>query len=94
MLLHALLLKFSGSKYHVSLPGLKQLLLSARKSFSRWLSNRFKRTSAMRMERAIVRATCGRKVVDKKTTKEQMGIHRLKETIDGLAKASGVRWQG
>ena len=43
-------------------------------------------------ERAIVRAMCGQKVVDRKTTEEQMDILGLKEAIDRLAAANGVRW--
>ena len=39
-------------------------------------------------------ATCGQKVVDKKTTEEQMDMLGLKETIDRLATANGVRWYG
>ena len=39
-----------------------------------------------------MRAMCGQKVVDRKITEEQMGILRLKETIDGLATGNGVRW--
>ena len=34
-----------------------------------------------RTERAMVRAMCGRKVVDRKTIEEQMGVLRLKEAI-------------
>ena len=40
-----------------------------------------------------MRAMCGQKVVDKKTT-EQMNMLRLKETIDRSATANGVRWYG
>ena len=32
------------------------------------------------------------KVVDRKTTKKQMGMQRLKKIVDGLATANGVRW--
>ena len=39
----------------------------------------------------MVRAMCGQKVVDKKTTKEQIDILGLKETIDRFATAHGVR---
>ena len=39
----------------------------------------------------MVRAMCGRKVVDKKTTQEQIDMLRLKETVNRLAKANGVR---
>ena len=48
-------------------------------------------------EKAILRRTeramCGQKVVDRKTT-EQMDMLGLKETIDRLATANGVRWYG
>ena len=37
---------------------------------------------------------CGQKVVDKKTNEEQMDMLGLKETIDRLAVANGVRWYG
>ena len=40
----------------------------------------------------MVRATCGQKVVDEKTTKEQMNLLGLRESIDRLATANGVRW--
>ena len=45
-------------------------------------------------ERAMVRAMCSQKVVDRKTTEEQMDILGLKENIDRLASANGVRWYG
>ena len=47
-----------------------------------------------RTERAMVRAMCGQKVVDRKTTEEQMDMLGLKETVDQLATANGVRWYG
>ena len=37
---------------------------------------------------------CGQKVVDRKTTEEQMDMLGLKETMDRLATANGVRWYG
>ena len=45
-------------------------------------------------DRAMVRAMCSEKVVDRKMTKEQMDMLGLKETIDRLATANGVRWYG
>ena len=39
----------------------------------------------------MVRAMCGQQVVDRKTTEEQMDKWGLKETIDRLATANGVR---
>ena len=47
-----------------------------------------------RTERAMVRATCGGKVADRKTAEEQIDMLGLKETIDRLATANGVRWYG
>ena len=40
----------------------------------------------------MVRAMCGQKVVDRTTTEEQMDMLKLKETIERLAIANGVRW--
>ena len=37
---------------------------------------------------------CGQKVVDRKTTEEQIDMLRLKETIDQLTTTNGVRWYG
>ena len=42
----------------------------------------------------MVRAMCGQKVVDRKTTEEQMDMLGLKETIGRFATANGVRWYG
>ena len=47
-----------------------------------------------RTERAIVETMCGQKVVDRKTTKKKMDMLELKETINRLATANGVRWYG
>ena len=44
------------------------------------------------MKRAMVRAMCGQKVVDRKTTEEQMDMLGLKETTERLATVNGVRW--
>ena len=46
------------------------------------------------MERAMVRAMCSQKVVDRKTTDKQMNMLGLRETIDWLATMNGVRWYG
>ena len=40
----------------------------------------------------MVRAMCSQKVDDRKTTEEQINMLGLKETIDWLATANGVRW--
>ena len=44
-----------------------------------------------RTERAMVSAMWGRKVINRKTTEEQMDMLGLKETINRLATAYGVR---
>ena len=43
-----------------------------------------------RTERAMIRAMCGVKLMDKKNTEELMVMLKLKETIDKLAKANAV----
>ena len=47
-----------------------------------------------RAERSMVRAMCGVKLVNKKKTVELMGMLKLKEAADKLAKENGVRWYG
>ena len=42
----------------------------------------------------MVRAMCGQKVVDRKMVEEQMNMLGMRETIDQLATANGVRWYG
>ena len=42
----------------------------------------------------MVRAMCGQKVVDRKTTEEQIDMLGLKETIDWLATANRIRCYG
>ena len=44
-----------------------------------------------RSERAMMRSMCGLKLMDRKKMEEMLG---LKETLDGMAKAKGVRWYG
>ena len=41
-----------------------------------------------------MRAMCGQKAVDRKMAEELMDMLGLKETIDRLAAANGVRWYG
>ena len=41
-----------------------------------------------------MRVMCSQKVVNRKTTEEQMDMLGLKETIDRLATEYGVRWYG
>ena len=59
-----------------------------------WCLKENEKAILRRTERAMVRAMCGQKVVDMKTTEEQMDMLGMKETIDWLATANGVRWCG
>ena len=45
-----------------------------------------------RTERAMVRAKCGAKLMEKKRTEDLMEMLGLKETVVQMAKANGVRW--
>ena len=47
-----------------------------------------------KIERAMVRAMCGWKVVDRKMTEEQIEMLGLKKTVHELAIANGVGSQG
>ena len=47
-----------------------------------------------RTERAMVRAMCGAKLMDKRNSEVLMEMLGLKNTLDGMARASGVRWFG
>ena len=42
----------------------------------------------------MVRAMCGRRVIDKKITQVQVDMLELKETVDGLEKENRVRCYG
>ena len=56
-----------------------------------WCPKENEKAILRRTERAMVRAMCDQKVVDRKTTEEQMDMLGLKETIDQLATANGDR---
>ena len=47
-----------------------------------------------RTEKAMVRSMCGVKLEDRKKMEELMENLGLKETLDRMAKANGVRWYG
>ena len=59
-----------------------------------WCLKENEKSILRRTERAMVRAMCGQKVVDRKTTEEQMGMLGLKETINWLATGNDVGWYG
>ena len=59
-----------------------------------WYLKENEKAILRRTEGAMVGAMCCQKIVDRKTTAEQMDMLGLKETIDRLATANGVRLYG
>ena len=47
----------------------------------------------IRTDNTMIRALCGVKLIEKRS-QELMSLLGLKDTLDGLAKASGVQWYG
>ena len=47
-----------------------------------------------RTKKAMMRAMCGVRMIEKRRSQELMSLLGLKDTLDGLARASGVRWYG
>ena len=41
-----------------------------------------------------MRAMCGIKIIEKRRSLELMSLLGLKDTLNGLARASGMRWYG
>ena len=59
-----------------------------------WCLKENEKVILRRTERAMVRAICSQKFVDRKKTEEQMDMLGLEETIDRLATVNEVRWYG
>ena len=59
-----------------------------------WCLKEMEKTILRRTERAMVRAMCSQKVVNRKMTEVWMDMLGLRETIDRLATANEVRWDG
>ena len=55
-----------------------------------WCLKEIEREILRKMERAMVRAMYGWKVVDRTINKEQIDLLELKETVDGLTAVNGV----
>ena len=47
-----------------------------------------------RTEKATMKAMCRVKIIEKRRSQELKSLLGLKDTLDGLARASGVRWYG
>ena len=59
-----------------------------------WCLRENEMSISRRTERAMVRSMSGVKLVDRKKMEELMEMSGLKETLDKMAKANGVRWYG
>ena len=81
-------LKMKGKVYHCCV---RSAILYGREA---WCLKENEKSVLRRSERAMVRAMCGQKVVDRKTTEEQKDMLGLRENIDWLATANEVRWYG
>ena len=47
-----------------------------------------------RTEKTMMKAMYGVKIIEKRRSQELMSLLGLTDTLDGLARASGVRWYG
>ena len=47
-----------------------------------------------RTEKAMMRAMCEVKMIEKRRSQKLISLLDLKGSLDGLARASGVRWYG
>ena len=47
-----------------------------------------------RTERAMIRAMCGVKLLDRRNSEELMDMLSIKESLNRMAKASSIRWCG
>ena len=59
-----------------------------------WCLRENEMTILRRTERAMVRAMCSAKLMEKKRTEDLMEMLGLKETVVQMAMANGVRWYG
>ena len=55
---------------------------------------REKEMTILRTERAMIRAMCGVKLLDRRNREELMDMLGIKESLDRMAKASSIRWYG
>ena len=82
------LLKLKGMVYHSCVRSV--MLFGSEK----WCLRKNEMAVLRRTERAMVRATCGAKLMEKKITEDLMEMLGLKETVFQMAKANGVSWYG
>ena len=46
------------------------------------------------IEKAMIRAMCGVKLIEKRSGQELVDFTGIKKTLDRVAKVNGVRWKG
>ena len=59
-----------------------------------WCLREKEMATLRRTERAMIRAMCGVKLLDRRNSEELMDMLALKESLDTMAKASSMRWYG
>ena len=59
-----------------------------------WCQKKDEMAILRRNEKAMMRAMCGVKIIKKCKSQELISLLGLKDTLDGLARVSGVRWYG
>ena len=59
-----------------------------------WCLKENQMTILRRTKKAMMRAMCGVKIIEKRKSQGLMSLLGLKDTLDGLARESGVRWCG
>ena len=59
-----------------------------------WCLREKEMTILRRTERAMIRAMCGVKLLDRRNSEKLMDMLSIKESLDRMAKASSVRWHG
>ena len=79
------LLKMKGRIYHSCV---RPAMLNGSET---WCLRENEMAILRRTEKAMMRAMCGVKLIEKRRSQELMSLLGLKNTLDGLARASGVR---
>ena len=59
-----------------------------------WCSREKEMAVLRRTQRAMIRAMCGMKLLDRRNSQELMDMLGIKEFLDRMAKASSMRWYG
>ena len=82
------LLKIKGKIYHSCV---RSAMLYGSETWCLWEKEM---AILRRTEKAIMRAICGVKMIEKRRSQELMSLLALTNTLDGLARVGGVQWCG